>query len=282
MNKRKRRIRRNKKEILRVICIFAILILALTALQHHDIPPVNDDIDDNVYILAQGISDGERTIVINCPEDIDTPEEIDAYFWKLYVRAREYSGFSVPLSGTHYTDNTLKIFNGMAGVTKDDLDILYDGEAAKVMELAGEDLADMTDQKKVALIIKYIMDNYKYGEKEDGTKYDMITSLTESKEMVCDGYSTLFYAICQRMDIDCVILGSETHAWNAVRFDGNDYYTIVDLANRPFAGYTGVIMCAERMIRGGYSSSSGACRRVTTRPASFANMIDQVIIDIKY
>lgn len=279
---KKRRIRKNKITMIGGICALTIIILLLTVLQYHDIPPINNDTDENAYIMAQAICRGEETVTINCPEDVDTSEEIRAYFWKIYVQARECSGFAVPLSCVHYTDNTLKITNGLAGVTKEDVDALYDNETAKVRELAGEDLAAMTDQQKVALIIKYITDNYQYGDREDGTKYDIITSLTESKEMVCDGYSTLFYAICQRMNLDCVILGSDIHAWNAVRFDGNDYYTIVDLANSPFAGYTGVLMCAERMIHGGYSCSNGGCRSVTTRPASPLHMIDQIIINIKY
>ena len=103
---------------------------------------------------------------------------------------------------------------------------------------------DTTDVEKSAVreIYRYICDNYSY----DTESYNEYMSIKDDpdykskmskvaiqshtaygtykqKKAVCQGLADLFYRICLDRGIDCRIMYSKTHAWNAVKIDDKWY-----------------------------------------------------------
>lgn len=114
--------------------------------------------------------------------------------------------------------------------------------AIKQMEKAIPWGNDTTDVEKSAVreIYRYICDNFSYDkesydehmkEKADSS-YQMSKVAEQSyvaygaykqKKAVCQGLADLFYRICLDRGIDCRIMHSKTHAWNAVKIDDKWY-----------------------------------------------------------
>lgn len=62
--------------------------------------------------------------------------------------------------------------------------------------------------------------------KAAGGKNQTIYSVLMSPETVCAGYATTFNAMANAVDVDSLVTLSDTHAWNAVRFDDESFYFV--------------------------------------------------------
>lgn len=282
--KMRRIIKRKVKRYLKPVSIVAVVVMALVLLQHRDIAPTDTTVDNNIYEIENAILSGQEQVIIGVPETVTSLEEAVSYYTKLDAEAMSltstgaYSplldGFSVAYYEEGYIRVTFK--SNEASVKR--LNELYDQETENVRALAGDSFDTLSEKEKFCLIVKYVKNHYRYGEQEDGSRYGMEESITESKKMVCNGYGALISAICQRLDIDCIVMVSEKHIWNAVRFEDDDFYTIVDLTSNPL-GYSGVVTYYIRVLIGDYKAY---CNMVTLRPAGISDFMDQIIINIKY
>lgn len=90
------------------------------------------------------------------------------------------------------------------------------------------DLWRVSDYKKYCGIYDYIIDHVNYD--FDGLKkgnlyvYTAYAALHDGKA-VCQGYATLFYAMCRAMGLPVRIITSSDHAWNIVKL-GDQWYNM--------------------------------------------------------
>ena len=91
-----------------------------------------------------------------------------------------------------------------------------------------------TDEEKVYVIGKFIVENIKYGKRARKP-----INCVNTKEGVCQDYSELFKALCDIAQIEChIVTGSgknssadigfynSNHAWNIIKING-EYMTII-------------------------------------------------------
>lgn len=96
-------------------------------------------------------------------------------------------------------------------------------EAAKNEAIKG--LNGKTDYEKALYLHDYIIKNndydYSYG-KADGS-YNVYGTLVKGCS-VCEGYARSYKYLLNSVGVECEIIVSETHAWNAVKLDNSWYY----------------------------------------------------------
>ncbi len=90
------------------------------------------------------------------------------------------------------------------------------------------------DFEREEYINNYIIENCKYDdaaaqtENIEGNENDAYGALVDGKA-VCEGYARAFQLLCNKANIDCVLLSgtadSDNHAWNGVKI-GGDWYQI--------------------------------------------------------
>lgn len=280
----RRKIKRIIKRYSKPISIAAVVVMALILLQHRDIAPTETTVDNNIYEIENAILSGQNQIMLTVPESVTNLEEAVSYYRKLDAEAMSltsigaYSPLHDGFSVAYYEEGYIRVtFNSREASIKR-LNELYDQELENAKAMAGDAFETLSEKEKFCLIVKYVKNHYSYGKREDGSRYGMEESITKSKEMGCNGYSALISAICQRMDIDCIVMASEKHIWNAVRFEDDDFYTIVDLTSNPL-GYSGIATYYIRVLIGDYKAY---CNMVALRPASICDFMDQIITNIKY
>ena len=103
-----------------------------------------------------------------------------------------------------------------------------------VVASALKKLPSGNDFEREEYINNYIIDNCKYddaaAENDDvqGNENDAYGALVDGKA-VCEGYARAFQLLCNKANIDCVLLSgtadSDNHAWNGVKI-GGDWYQI--------------------------------------------------------
>lgn len=283
-NLNSKKMRRKIKRYLKPVSIVAVVIMVLVLLQHRDIAPTETTVDNNIYEIENAILSGQNQVILTTPETVTNLEEALSYYEKLDAEAMSltstgaysplHDGFSVAYYEEGYIRVTFK--SNEASIKR--LNELYDQEAENVKAMAGNSFDTLSEKEKLCLIVKYVKNHYSYGKQEDDSRYGMEESITESKKMVCNGYGALISAICQRMDIDCIVMASEKHIWNAVRFEDDDFYTIVDLTSNPL-GYSDVVTYYIHVLTRDYKAY---CNMVTLRPAGIGDFMDQIITNIKY
>ena len=97
-----------------------------------------------------------------------------------------------------------------------------------------KNLPSGNDFEREEYINNYIIDNCKYDdaaaqtENIEGNENDAYGALVDGKA-VCEGYARAFQLLCNKANIDCVLLSgtadSDNHAWNGVKI-GGDWYQI--------------------------------------------------------
>lgn len=121
-----------------------------------------------------------------------------------------------------YLDNKIKSIQIKNIQTIDDL-------YSKIIETS------YTDDEKVYVIAKYVVENIKYGKRAKNP-----VNCVNTKEGVCQDYSELFKALCDIAQIECYIVTGNgktnstdigfydsNHAWNIIKINGD--YKIYDL-----------------------------------------------------
>ena len=97
-----------------------------------------------------------------------------------------------------------------------------------------KNLPSGNDFEREEYINNYIIDNCRYDEEAaenndvQGNENDAYGALVDGKA-VCEGYARAFQLLCNKANIDCVLLSgtadSDNHAWNGVKISG-DWYQI--------------------------------------------------------
>ena len=97
-----------------------------------------------------------------------------------------------------------------------------------------KNLPSGNDFEREEYINNYIIENCKYDdaaaqtENIEGNENDAYGALVDGKA-VCEGYARAFQLLCNKANIDCVLLSgtadSDNHAWNGVKI-GGDWYQI--------------------------------------------------------
>lgn len=88
----------------------------------------------------------------------------------------------------------------------------------------------MTETEKIRTAHNWIVCNTTYNDKyyDRGDSFNHVSNLLNNKTGVCQGYSVTFYIFMKQMGIPCTLVMGKTdnvsHAWNAVKLDGNWYY----------------------------------------------------------
>lgn len=88
----------------------------------------------------------------------------------------------------------------------------------------------MTETEKIRTVHNWIVCNTTYNNKyyDRGDSFNHVSNLLNNKTGVCQGYSVTFYIFMKQMGIPCTLVMGKTdnvsHAWNAVKLDGNWYY----------------------------------------------------------
>lgn len=98
--------------------------------------------------------------------------------------------------------------------------------------------SDSTDEEKLNAILIYTLDNLTYDEgvsealvngNADGLadefyKEGYLYGALEMDSAICGNYSALVESLANRVKLNSYILNSNTHAWNLVSVEGNNYY----------------------------------------------------------
>ena len=88
----------------------------------------------------------------------------------------------------------------------------------------------MTETEKIRTVHNWIVCNTTYNDNyyDRGDSFNHVSNLLNNKTGVCQGYSVTFYIFMKQMGIPCTLVMGNTddvsHAWNAVKLDGNWYY----------------------------------------------------------
>ena len=88
----------------------------------------------------------------------------------------------------------------------------------------------MTETEKIRTALNWIVCNTTYNDNyyDRGDSFNHVSNLLNNKTGVCQGYSVTFYIFMKQMGIPCTLVMGKTdnvsHAWNAVKLDGNWYY----------------------------------------------------------
>ena len=88
----------------------------------------------------------------------------------------------------------------------------------------------MTETEKIRTVHNWIVCNTTYNDNyyDRGDSFNHVSNLLNNKTGVCQGYSVTFYIFMKQIGIPCTLVMGKTdnvsHAWNAVKLDGNWYY----------------------------------------------------------
>ena len=88
----------------------------------------------------------------------------------------------------------------------------------------------MPETEKIRTVHNWIVCNTTYNDNyyDRGDSFNHVSNLLNNKTGVCQGYSVTFYIFMKQMGIPCTLVMGKTdnvsHAWNAVKLDGNWYY----------------------------------------------------------
>lgn len=88
----------------------------------------------------------------------------------------------------------------------------------------------MTETEKIRTVHNWIVCNTTYNDNyyDRGDSFNHVSNLLNNKTGVCQGYSVTFYIFMKQMGIPCTLVMGKTdnvsHAWNAVKLDGNWHY----------------------------------------------------------
>ncbi len=90
------------------------------------------------------------------------------------------------------------------------------------------EISTLTDREKIKHIADYISDKMIYGSNTDGGINVIFTSPAVTKGQ-CGAYSNAFSFLCSKVNIPCVAVSDDDHAWNTVYIEGK--WFIVDVTN---------------------------------------------------
>ncbi|MBR5406213.1 MAG: hypothetical protein IK111_01090 [Lachnospiraceae bacterium] len=204
---------------------------------------LKEKLKDERYYAYHTLSDGEQTIYrmlytsffdfgkkVNMPTR--NPEMIDKAFDCVMADNPELfylKGYNLIKYERGGVVEQLAV-SGMYTMTREDAR-MHQERADKYVDacLAGAP-SGPDDYAKVKYLYEYIIDNTEYDlAAPNGQNY---LSVFEDRRSVCQGYATAMQYMMNRMGLFCTVVrgithGSERHAWNLVKADGDYYYVDV-------------------------------------------------------
>lgn len=133
--------------------------------------------------------------------------------------AHDVSAYPAYSSSNNYSELTKSYSN----VTEDDINTINSILNSIIKP-------GMTETEKIRTVHNWIVCNTTYNDKyyDRGDSFNHVSNLLNNKTGVCQGYSVTFYIFMKQMGIPCTLVMGKTdnvsHAWNAVKLDGNWYY----------------------------------------------------------
>ena len=154
---------------------------------------------------------------------INTNDIVDLYFKIAYENPRLY--YVAKHSFSWNKDNLDNVAYIMPTYTETDASTVQstlggiDEETENILFLIND---NMSDFEKVMTVHDYIVLNYEYDLAEQVND----TSMMVTKCGMCEGYSSVFKLIMDKLGIECSYTSSDKmgHAWNLVKIDGEWYH----------------------------------------------------------
>ncbi len=112
--------------------------------------------------------------------------------------------------------------------------------------------ANPSQQKILRQIQRLLIKTYSYDKDSvyaDGEKENFVKAYYADRQIVCSQYSALVYLLCDRYGIDCKIFYGKRHVFNAIRFEGEQEYTLYD-----FTGIKSVLTPKVSYLQSAFSS----------------------------
>lgn len=106
-----------------------------------------------------------------------------------------------------------------------------------------ESLKGKSDRQKILTLNDYLCDLMAYGESSGGGK-EIFSDHDQPALGVCAHYATAFSFLCTAAGIPCIIVTSDTHAWNQVYVEGK--WQTVDVTNNDASYYRNAYLLCDR------------------------------------
>ena len=215
-----------------MIMIFTVVALMMALVQ----VSAADSIDEKASEVLAGIESHEENIKVSFTANSKDGNKIAKDMWNKavemsdmtdYVKYGVYDSYNVSWSarganGEYTFEITYKVNYKMTKSQSKAFEKKLAKTVAK-MKLNGK-----SDKAKVKKIYNWITKNVKYDRRNNNIKYTAYAALNK-KKAVCQGYSVLFYRMCEEAGVDAkVVTGTsrnENHAWNIAKV-GNKYYNL--------------------------------------------------------
>ena len=223
-----------------LFCYLAILSVKniMNWLIYNDMVKNAVPIDSNIENMARQLEEGRGLIELNCKVANDeTPEDV---VFAMFDMVENYSdeaakislhNKSVVLNMKGQVIESFQMNYAVLEADQDSLEREYDRMYEEICR-GIKNPEEASDRRKLDAILAYMAREFTYDRNYDKSQLQLLPRVTESKKIVCTGYSEIIDELCERMNIDCRIITNKEHAWNYVRLDGANDYIQIDGTNK--------------------------------------------------
>lgn len=129
-----------------------------------------------------------------------------------------------------------KIDNGYDVTEADELTTKW---ANEILEKTGK---NASDREKIYAMCDLVNSIYSYDHESEKTKDtdNFVAAYYGNRKIRCEQFSTVAYLIANKLGVDCKIKVSTNHAYNIVRLDNEEDYTILDLTSNRYGFVSGL------------------------------------------
>ncbi len=219
-----------------IMLLFATTALKPTLRAKHNTNISNIDIDS---IYHQLVIEKKNSASFKCPKDIN-PYIILAEVVKIDKEDSLYDGPTLRDRGNWVL---LRQGSECRLVAKNSYDIdKADAIASEIADTIRDLAGDTASERELFYeFTKYMADNFHYSKDvSKKTKYmnkhhviipndNFTDTYYTDKGINCTGYATITYLVSNKLDIDCKMISTTTHVYNAVKFEDSDDYITFDL-----------------------------------------------------
>ncbi len=216
--------------MLKHIIIGTFVVSALTISQAREVKAITyDEALEACYEAL--VTEGKNTVSFSSEDNISWE---DLYNDLVAIDKDDtlYDGRSLDIRGTayvskkgsHYTLTLLRAYDIA------EADALTDKMVKEIKETLPENLSDKKLYREIA---RYIRKNYSYdiaAIMDDNEIANFVEAYNTDRKIVCAGYASLLYLIGRKMGLDCEVYIGEGHAYNGIKFEGDDKYTAIDIS----------------------------------------------------
>ncbi len=150
--------------------------------------------------------------------------------------ASPYDADMILLRGTSVRTRLYKYNTGITSIRYELVNAIDIKEAEALLDVMQRDidqnLRDNPSQREILRQIqRLLIRTYSYDRDSvyaDGEKENFVVAYYADRQIVCSQYAALVYLLCNRYGIDCKTYYGKRHVFNAIRFDGEQDYTLYD------------------------------------------------------